>query len=109
MIKVRGLFLLDQVFEDADVFGLRYLDSKRLIQLVTENKAVEGEKLRGVGHYSGLKDDAKENVVATYQGALLPRCVGRRPKDHQQRVRTTSCWVSMAYHYLVAAWKQDRR
>jgi hypothetical protein len=55
---------------------------KRLVQLVTENKAVEGEKLHGVGHYSGLKDDTKENIVVTYQGALLPRCVGHHLKDH---------------------------
>ena len=26
MIEARGLFLLDQVFEDADVFGLQNLD-----------------------------------------------------------------------------------
>jgi hypothetical protein len=64
---------------------------KRLVQLVTENKEVEGEKLRGVGYYSGIKDDAKENIMATYHGALSPRCVSRLPKDHQQRVTTTSC------------------
>jgi hypothetical protein len=59
-------FFLDQVFEVADVFGLRNLDSKRLIRLVTENKAVGGEQLRGVGHYIDFKDESKENIMATY-------------------------------------------
>lgn len=109
MLEAMGLFLLDQVFEDADVFGLRNLDSKRLIKVVTENKAVEGEKLRGIGCFRNLKGGSKENIVATCQGALSPRCAGRLPKDHQQRVTTTSCWVSMRYHYSAAVWKQDRR
>ena len=38
MIEVGSLFLLDQVFEDADVFGLRNLDTKRLVRLVTVNE-----------------------------------------------------------------------
>jgi hypothetical protein len=38
-----GLFLLDQFFEDADIMGLRNLDSKHIIFFVTENKAVEQE------------------------------------------------------------------
>jgi hypothetical protein len=33
-------FLLDQVFEDADVFDFRKLDSRRLVRLVTVNEAV---------------------------------------------------------------------
>ena len=45
MIEVWGLFLLDQVFEDADVFGFQNLDREHLIQLVTENKAVEREEV----------------------------------------------------------------
>ena len=30
MIEARGLFLLDHVFEDADVFGIQNLDRARL-------------------------------------------------------------------------------
>ncbi len=41
MIEVRGLFFLDQFFENANVFGLRNLDGKHHIRLVTKNKAVE--------------------------------------------------------------------
>ena len=49
VIEARGLFLLDQVFEDADFFGLRKLDNEHLIWLVIENETVEREKLRGFG------------------------------------------------------------
>ena len=83
MIEVRGLFLLNHLLKDADIFGVRNLDSKRLVWLVSKNKAVEEEKLRGIGHFEDLKDGSKENIVATYQGALSPRCVGRLPKDLQ--------------------------
>ena len=41
MIEARGLVLLDQVFEDADVFALLNFDCERLTRLVTENNAVE--------------------------------------------------------------------
>ena len=41
VIEVRGLFLLDPAFEDADVVGLRNLHSKHIILFVTENEAVE--------------------------------------------------------------------
>jgi hypothetical protein len=42
---VGSLFLLDQVFEDADVFGFWNLDTKLQVQLVTVNETVEAEKL----------------------------------------------------------------
>jgi len=48
VIEVRGLFLLDQVFEDADIFGLQNFDRERLVRLVTFNETVEAE-LGGVG------------------------------------------------------------
>ena len=48
VIEIWGLFLLDQVFEDADIFGLRNLDRERLVRLVTFNETVEAE-LAGVG------------------------------------------------------------
>ena len=43
MIEARELFLLDQVFEDADVFGLQNLDREDLIRLPidSENGTVE--------------------------------------------------------------------
>ena len=47
MVEARGLFLLDQVFEDADVVSPRNLDSEHPIGVITEKKAVEREKLRG--------------------------------------------------------------
>lgn len=57
-----GLFLLDQVLENADVFGLLNLDRECLIQLkrrtrlVTKNETVEQEKLRRIGFFRDLKD-----------------------------------------------------
>jgi hypothetical protein len=39
--ETMGLFLLDQFFEDADVVGLRNLDSEHLILSITDNEAVE--------------------------------------------------------------------
>ena len=72
MFEAMGLFLLDQVFEDADIFGLRDLDSKCLIQvkcptrLVTENDAVEQEKLRWIHSpyiCRGLKDSSKISLL----------------------------------------------
>jgi len=81
VIEIWDLFLLDQVFENADIFGLRNLDSKRLIRLVTENKAVEREKLRGIGYFRNFKEVRKRNII-TYKGALSPRCEDRLPKDH---------------------------
>jgi len=41
MIEVRGVFLLDLVFEDADVFAFWELHSKHLILSITDNEAVE--------------------------------------------------------------------
>jgi hypothetical protein len=60
--------------------------------------------LRRVRHYIDFKDESKENIVATYQGAPLPRCVGRCPKDHQQRATTTSCWVSRSQWQTITWW-----
>ena len=48
MIEARRLFLLDQVFEDADVFVIQNLDCEDR-KPVSNNKAVDGEKLRGIG------------------------------------------------------------
>ena len=45
MIEVWGLFLFDLILEDADAVVSRYLDSKNLIRLVTENKAVGREEV----------------------------------------------------------------
>ena len=59
MIEIRGLFLLDHLLEDADVFGLQNFDRERLIQLVTENKAVEQEKLHRIGFFRDLKRGSK--------------------------------------------------
>jgi len=66
------IFLLDFVLEDANVISLGNLDRKRLIQvkrptrLVTENDAVEQEKLRQI--YSpyicrALKDSSKISLL----------------------------------------------
>jgi hypothetical protein len=44
VFEVMGPFLLDQVFEDADVFDFRKLDSRRLVRLIAVNEAVEAEK-----------------------------------------------------------------
>ena len=40
-----GVLLLNQIFEDADIFGLLDFDSECPIGVVAENKAVEREKL----------------------------------------------------------------
>ena len=45
MVEVRGLFLLDLVFEDADIFVLCNFD-REYISRVTKNEAVE-QKIRG--------------------------------------------------------------
>jgi len=49
MIEATRLFLLDQVSEDADVFGLQNLNREDFRRVTSKNKAVEGEKLRGIG------------------------------------------------------------
>ena len=41
MVEARGLFLLDQVSEDADVFRLLNFDSEHPLRFVTENQTVE--------------------------------------------------------------------
>jgi len=51
MIEARGLFLLDQVFEDADVFGLQNLDREDFRRVASKNKAVER---KGTGSYDRL-------------------------------------------------------
>lgn len=65
MIEVMGLFLLDQVLEDADIFGLRNLDSECLIWFVTENKAVEWEELGGVRSCSLKRRGNLKNIRTT--------------------------------------------
>ena len=49
MIEARGLFLLDQAFEDADILCLQKLDREDFRRVTSKNKAVEREKLRGIG------------------------------------------------------------
>ena len=51
MIEVGGLFLLNQVFEDADIFVLRNFDSEESVGVITENKAIERKKLREIKRY----------------------------------------------------------
>ena len=51
MVEARSLFLLNQVFEDADIFGLRNLDSEGPVGIVPENKAIERKKLGGIKSY----------------------------------------------------------
>ena len=48
------IFLLNQVFEDADIFNLRNLNSENLIGVVTENKAIERKESRGIKSYDCL-------------------------------------------------------
>jgi len=52
VIEVGSLFQLDMCSKYADVFGLRNLDTKRLVRLVTVNETIEAEKLR-VGRFRG--------------------------------------------------------
>jgi hypothetical protein len=63
--KVMSLFLLDQVFEDADIFGFQNLDSEHLISSATKNKAVERTEL--VGNHE------VENVTSVYKNISM-RC-----------------------------------
>ena len=51
MIEVVGLFLLNQVFKDADIFVFRNLDSEESVGVITENKAIEPKGLRGIERY----------------------------------------------------------
>ena len=43
MVEVVGLLLLNQVFEDANIFGLLNFDSEESVGVITENKAIERE------------------------------------------------------------------
>ena len=54
MVEVVGLLLLNQVFEDADIFGLQNLDRKHPLGIVTVNKAIERKKLGGIRSYDRL-------------------------------------------------------
>jgi hypothetical protein len=54
VIKVRSLLLLNQLFEDADSFVLQNFDSEHPIEMITENKAVEREKLSGIEKWKRL-------------------------------------------------------
>jgi len=77
MFKVAGLLLLNQIFENADIFVLRNFDSERSIGVIAENKAIERKKWRGIKSYDrfdlfrGIKSDSKEEIVATYLAPLL--------------------------------------
>ena len=80
MVEVRGLLLLNQVFEDADIFSLVYFDSEYPIGVVTAKKAVEREKLCGIkidqeprlsALLEGSKVVLKEKIVVTYLAPLL--------------------------------------
>lgn len=51
MIEVTRLFLLDQVFKDADVFGLQNLDCEEFRRVTSKNKAVER---KWIGSYDRL-------------------------------------------------------
>ena len=48
MIEVRSQFLLDQFFEDADVFCLQNIDCDDISPVTSKQKTVDGE--RGLGH-----------------------------------------------------------
>ncbi len=91
MFEAMGLFLLDQVLENADVFGLLNLDRERLIRLkrrtrlVTKNETVEQEKLRRIGFFRDLKEVRKRNVVTTYQGISLDPRKEQPPHRHSQQ------------------------
>ena len=50
----RWVLLLNQVFEDADIFGLRNLDSEHPIGIVAKNKAIERKMLGGIEGNDGL-------------------------------------------------------
>ena len=65
MIEVRGLFLLDEVLEGRDVVGLRNLDSKHLVLRITDNEAVEREKLRGIDCMDRSLEEFKESLQLT--------------------------------------------
>ena len=63
VIEVRGVFLLDLVFEDADVVGLRNLDSKHLILRITDKEAVECEQLRGIDCMDRVLEEFKQESL----------------------------------------------
>jgi len=41
MIEVAGHLLLNQIMEDADIFGLRNFDSEGQVGVIAENEAIE--------------------------------------------------------------------
>ena len=51
MVEVAGFLLLNQIFEDTDIFDLWNFDSECSIGVITENKAIEGKKWRGIKSY----------------------------------------------------------
>ena len=51
MVEVRGLLLLYQLFEDADIFVLQNFDSEESVGVITENKAIERKELGGIKRY----------------------------------------------------------
>jgi hypothetical protein len=63
-----------QLFEYADVVSLGDFDSENLLRVVTENKAVEREKLGGIENWNrlshfqrGIRCGSKKKISATYQ------------------------------------------
>ena len=44
MIEARGLFLLDQIFKDANIFSLQNLDHEDFQQVTSKKKKVERER-----------------------------------------------------------------
>jgi len=105
MIEATRLFLLDQVSEDADVFGLQNLNREDFRRVTSKNKAVEGEKLRGIGSCDRLvhfgKEKTKNNdgdvnlsqgsVYGAHQWVLVPKCVHAHPPElHRKLTRSSS-------------------
>ena len=61
MIKARGQCLLDQAFEDADIFGLQNLDREYFWRVTSKKKAVDGER----GHRRQDGQDANDRTFVT--------------------------------------------
>ena len=108
MFKTRSLLLFNQIFEYADILCLLNFDSEHLLQVVTENKAVEREKLDGIEKWNGLSHFQRcircgsKKISATYQlrqaGSLLKALVviksGKRMETDDERMMKTKDNVS---------------
>ena len=68
MIEVRSQFLLDQFFEDADVFCLQNIDCDNISRVTSKQKTVDGE--RGLRH---LLVTPLCHVTLTGCGQLSPK------------------------------------